>query len=339
MIKVMIDPALSPELAARALVQFPVEPARIQPIRRSDNLTWRVESGDGKVYLLRVHQSLNAAMAGARQRPDCVQSELYWLIALAESGSEVQRPVRAKSGSLVAQVEANGRLSPCTLLSWLEGELFDKESHARPEVARSYGSLTARLHSHAAAWVPPQDFIRPAQDASHFQRLFAEFRKGLQWGLIQAEDWPALTETCARLVADMETFEDITGQWGLIHADLHVGNILVRGARVLPIDFSLCGWGSFLFDLSIALLGGLPAHLRSSFLEGYRALRPLPAGLLAPVEVYGLVGLLSYCAFQVDFSTNHEWLVARIPRLVAGECRRYLNGEPIYSLSAQFPKP
>jgi Ser/Thr protein kinase RdoA (MazF antagonist) len=333
MIKQMIDPALSPELAARALFQFPLDVARVQPIRRSDNLTWRVESSDGKVYLLRVHQSLNAAMAGARQRPDCVQSELYWLSALAEAGSEVQRPQRTKNGALVAMVEANGRLAPCTLLSWLEGELFDEARHDRAEIARSYGSLTARLHNHAAGWTPPPDFIRPAQDAAHFQRLFSEFRKALHWGLIQAEDWPTLSETCARLVEDMERFEDITTQWGLIHADLHTGNILVRGARILPIDFSLCGWGSFLFDASIALLGGLPAHLRSSFLEGYRVLRPFPSALLTPVEIFGLVGLLSYCAFQVENQANHEWLVARIPRLVAAECRRYLNNEPVYALS------
>jgi Ser/Thr protein kinase RdoA (MazF antagonist) len=241
--------------------------------------------------------------------------------------------VQARNGSFVGQVEANGRLSPCTLLSWVEGELFDENRHNRPEVARSYGSLTARLHNHAAGWTPPKDFIRPAQDAAHFQRLFSEFRKGLQWGLIQADDWPILSEACAQAVSDMERFEALPGQWGLIHADLHVGNILVRGARVLPIDFSLCGWGSYLFDLSIALLGGLPTALRASFLEGYRALRPLAADLLSCVEIYGLVGVLSYCSFQIENPENHEWLVARIPRLVSGECKRYLTGEPVYALA------
>lgn len=325
------EDALSLDLAARAIYQFPLEVARVQPLRRSDNLTWRVETRDGKVYLLRVHQSLNAAMAGARQRPDCVQSELYWLQALADGGMEVQRPMRAKNGSLVAMVQAHGKLSPCTLLTWLEGELFDEKRHNRPEVARSYGSLAARLHKQALAWNPPQDFIRPAQDAAHFQRLFGEFKKGLQWGLIQAEDWPVLSETCARLVSDMEDAEGIPRQWGLIHADLHVGNVLVRGARVLPIDFSLCGWGSLLFDLSIALFGGLPARLRPTFLEGYRALRPLPDDLLPRVELFGLVGLLSYCAYQIENPANHEWLVSRIPRLAAGECRRYLAGQPVYN--------
>jgi Ser/Thr protein kinase RdoA (MazF antagonist) len=273
-------------------------------------------------------------MAGARQRPDCIKSELNWLISLAENGNEVQRPVHARHGALVAQVEAHGRLVPCTLLSWVEGELFDENRHNRPEIARSYGSLTARLHNHAASWTPPQDFIRPAQDASHFQRLFSQFKKALQWGLIQSEDWPILSTACAQIVRDTESFEDLPGQWGLIHADLHVGNILVRGARVLPIDFSLCGWGSFLFDTSIALLGGLPARLRPSFLQGYRALRPFAEELLAQVEVYALVGVLSYCSYQVENPENHEWLVARIPRLVSSECKRYLNAEPIYALTS-----
>jgi Ser/Thr protein kinase RdoA (MazF antagonist) len=336
MIIVMIDPALSPEVAARALSQFPVEVANVEPLRRSDNLTWRVETRSGLVYLLRVHQSLNAVMAGARQRPDCIQSELNWLIALAESGHEVQHPLRAKSGRFVAQIEAHGRLTPCTLLSWVEGELFDENRHNRPEIARSYGSLTARLHNHAAAWTPPQDFIRPSQDAAHFERLFHQFKKALQWGLIQAEDWPILSQACAQIIRDVERYEDLPGQWGLIHADMHVGNILVRGARVLPIDFSLCGWGSFLFDASIALLGGLPAPLRPIFLQGYRALRPFAEELLPCVEVYALVGVLSYCSYQVENPDNHEWLVARIPRLVAGECKRDLNAEKIFALSSDL---
>jgi Ser/Thr protein kinase RdoA (MazF antagonist) len=325
--------ALSLELAARALQLFPVEPVTVDPLRRSDNLTWRVETTNGKVYLLRIHRSLNAAMAGARQRPDCIQSELNWLRALDEAGLEVQQPQRTRNDAWVAIVEAHGRLTPCTLLSWLEGQLFDAKAHDRSEIARSFGSLSARLHKHALAWTPPPDFIRPAQDAAHFQRLFGQFRKGLQWGLIQSEDWPVLSEVCTRLVTDMEETEGIPRQWGLIHADLHTGNVLVRGARVLPIDFCLCGWGSLLFDLSIALFGGLPARLRPIFLEGYRALRPLPEELMPRVEMYGLVGLLGYCAYQIENPANHEWLVARIPRLVAAECKRYLAGQSIYGLS------
>jgi Ser/Thr protein kinase RdoA (MazF antagonist) len=326
----MDAPELPRELAVRALVNFPIQPVWIEPLRHSDNLTWRVEDRARQIYLLRIHRAVSASLAGARQKPECIRSELVWLQALAESGFEVQRPVAANSQDFIAPIEMDGMLVASTLLSWLEGENYDPERHARPEIARSHGSLMARLHTQAGSWTPPRGFVRPPQDAAHFERLFSELKKGLQWGLVQAEDWPVLRETCERLVEVMRAAESIPGQWGLIHADLQSGNILVRGARVLPIDFSLCGWGSFLFDISIALAGGMPAELRPAFLEGYRAVRALPGDLLPLVDSCGLVGVLGYCSFQVENPANHEWLVGRLPRLAANECAHFLAGERLF---------
>ena len=114
----------------------------------------------------------------------------------------------------------------------------------------------------------------------------------------------------------------------MIHADLHSGNLLVRGEDVLVIDFSLCGYGSFLFDISIALVAGVPAEFRQDYLNAYRRCRPLPDELLPLVEAYGLAGVLSYCAFQVGNPEQWEWLTNRIPRLAAGECHRISTASP-----------
>ena len=46
-------------------------------------------------------------------------------------------------------------------------------------------------------------------------------------------------------------------EWGMIHADLHVGNFLVNDQEIIPIDFSFCGYGHYLYDLSVCLTGGL----------------------------------------------------------------------------------
>lgn len=322
--------ALSSDLAQRALAQFPVRPRQAAPLRQSDNLTWRVEDEEGRLYLLRVHRSVTAALAGGRQQPAVIRSELDWLAALAESGMEVQRPLRARDGSWVAVVQAPGGPAACTLLSWIAGEPYQPGEAVSPGLIRSIAGLIARLHAQACAWTPPQGFTRPSYDAAYFARLFGGLHAGFETHLIAAEDWVVLRRVVERLLEDIAASQSIPGQWGLIHADLHRGNLLVRGGEVLAIDFSLCGFGSLLFDLSIPLVAGVPAGQRRALIEAYRACRPFGDELLPTLEAYCLAGTLSYCAFQVGNPAQAEWLSARIPRLVREECRKYMSGQPIY---------
>jgi Ser/Thr protein kinase RdoA (MazF antagonist) len=321
---------LSESLALRALANFPIQVGKVSPLRRSENLTWRVEDQEQHTYLLRIHQSTSAALAGTRQRPNIIQSELEWLSVLHQCGMPVQRPLRSNTGKYVAVLEMKGLPVPCTLLTWLEGEDYDPSIHANPAIIENFARLTAFLHSEALLWTVPKGFTRPTYNVAHFEGLFSDLRAGVKKNLIAAEDWVILRRTCERLLEDIRTTQDIPGQWGLIHADLHSGNLLVRGKDVLVIDFSLCGYGSFLFDISIALVAGVPAEFRQAYLSAYRRCRPLPDELLPLVEAYGLAGVLSYCAFQVGNPEQWEWLTNRIPRLAAGECHRYLNNQPIY---------
>jgi Ser/Thr protein kinase RdoA (MazF antagonist) len=216
------------------------------------------------------------------------------------------------------------------LLTWVDGESYDLERHANPAVASNFGILTAFLHIQACTWTPPSNFTRPVYDVAHFHRLFTSLSRGLDKNIIAHKDWNVIERVLDKLVGDIQTAQDIPDQWGLIHADLHGGNILIHGDSVLPIDFSMCGTGSFLFDISIALIAGVPSELRRDFLRAYRRFRALPDGLLPAIDTYGLAGVLAYCAFQIENPAQMEWLTNRFPRLAAGECRKYLNNQPIY---------
>jgi Ser/Thr protein kinase RdoA (MazF antagonist) len=230
----------------------------------------------------------------------------------------------------VASVSLQGKLTPCTLLSWIEGEPYEPGDEVRPVLINSYARLAALLHAHASQWVPPPDFIRPTYDAAHFERLFSALHGGVEANLIDAEDWSVLRRTIDRLLIDIEASPRSPDLWGLVHADLHSGNLLVRSNELLAIDYSLCGFGSFLYDLSIALVAGVPAAQRAAFLRSYRRYRPFPNDLFPLLDAYGLAGVLSYCSFQVGNPAQWEWLTGRIPRLAAGECSKYLTGRLIY---------
>ena len=72
------------------------------------------------------------------------------------------------------------------------------------------------------------------------------------------------------------------GEFGLIHADLHLGNVLFWRGEVRVIDFDDCGFGYWLYDIAVALwelrYRTDYEDFRSALIEGYTQHRPLPPG-------------------------------------------------------------
>ena len=84
---------------------------------------------------------------------------------------------------------------------------------------------------------------------------------------------------------------------GLLHADIHLGNLILAGDRVALIDFEQLGWGHFAYDLAVLyadLAYNAPdtAQHWPALLAGYQSVAPLPydtaadfAALLAAVHL------------------------------------------------------
>lgn len=340
----MISPTseLAMQWARTALEQYELRQPSIVFLGHSDNLTFRVEEPGGTLYLLRLHQPVLRYWRGIRQKPEVIAAELEWLEALAWEGHfTVQQPVRTRSGELVALISRGlsapestqggdeAAPLPATLLTWLEGEHFSPAAPNAPSIVENYGALVARLHAFSTTWEPPAGLARPAYDLAHFRRVLSRLVRGVDQGFFTDEIYRTLRATIRKLLEQISLEPDDRQHWGMIHADLHMGNFLVQGSQAIPIDFSFCGLGHYAFDLSICLAGGLHANLRPNFLAGYRAVRALPEDDLAVVGAYALAGRLSYYAYQIDNPVEREWLRRRLPEVAHHECARYLAGESI----------
>lgn len=62
-------------------------------------------------------------------------------------------------------------------------------------------------------------------------------------------------------------------KFGIIHADMHLGNIHFRGEELTIFDFDHCAYGWRAYDLAIS--SGLPKDQKASMIEGYESRRPL----------------------------------------------------------------
>jgi Ser/Thr protein kinase RdoA (MazF antagonist) len=320
--------------ARSALEQYPLRVVELKFLGHSDNLTFQVTGASGAQYLLRLHTPVNTFYQGMRQLPEAIAAELAWMEALYHQGGvTVQQPVHSSAGNTLVQIEiAGAQPIPCTLLTWLEGTHFSPAAEDAPQVVTRLGTLVAQMHNFSAGWTPPADLLRPRYDGEHFRQIFAHLLHGVDLGIFSEAVYWTLRSTVREITAEISQISLDPQEWSMIHADLHVGNFLVNGEKIIPIDFSFCGFGHYLFDVSVCLAGGLKNDLRQYFLDGYRSQRALEESSFRTMEAYALAGRVSYYAYLIDHPGERRWLQTHIPRLAENECSRFLRGDSILEI-------
>lgn len=232
-------------------------------------------AADGAPRILKV-------IAPTHRTPELVQAEVDWLLALVEAGVSVSAPVPSVEGRyvellpdtghvLVAFERAPGAVAPAS--TWTDEHL------------ERWGRLLGRLQAHARTYAPPGPRRRPLAEHSYSSRLPE----------LEADD-PGFV-AAARQVMDRAApllAEDGAGlDAGLIHADLHSGNLLVHEDAVTAVDFDDCGYGSYAFDVAMPLYYSVRQLVRAHegityeaaaerfltpFLRGFTSVAPLPSG-------------------------------------------------------------
>lgn len=290
-------------LAHSVLPDYPLTEPRMITIGRGFNTTFRVDADDriptpadngyfSNRYLLRVHRS---GWHGAENNThDVVESELRWLAALRRDTSLiVPEPIRTVDGHYTSEGRFDGVPTPrvCSMLRWVKGRFFAETF--KPIHLKRVGALTAQLHNHAAAWRIPVGFVRPQWtwdaffgDAIGYTSLSADE----VWGIVPATYRSVLEGAAAALRPIMSELGTGPEVWGLIHADLHLENVLFAGSEARPIDFDDCGFGYWIYDIAVALwelrLEKEWQALLQAFLDGYARHRPVPDAQLPYLEPF-----------------------------------------------------
>ena len=262
-------------LARAALARFAVEPESLAPLVHAENTTFKVVSA-GETYCVRIHRT-------DYQNFESIQSELEWLSALRrETDLQVPNPVRTPSGDLVVVEEADGvpEARNVVLFRWMEGEPV--WNSYGPDQARTIGTLMARLHIHGREWSKPTGFRRHRLDEHGI------YAPKTDWPL--AEPHRFLTEERREFVnriaeesrSAMRALGTGSDVYGLMHADLHQGNVLVDGDAYKIIDFDDCGTGHYVYDIAAAIAFRVENEdftaVRDALYEGYETVAPLPPG-------------------------------------------------------------
>ena len=117
-------------------------------------------------------------------------------------------------------------------------------------------------------------FVRPTWD-------WPEIARQLE-GRLGPDDRRVVDAVADRLRPLLVSLPRDPSSFGLIHSDLHRGNLLYQRGGVAAIDFDDCGWGWFAYDLATILSSaerfGAGPRERDACLDAYARVRPLPPG-------------------------------------------------------------
>jgi Ser/Thr protein kinase RdoA (MazF antagonist) len=279
--------------AREALKSFPID-GELALVSLAENVTFKVTDRDGSACVLRLHRPGYHTL-------DELVSERAWIRALADAGIDVPGPVPARDGRdyVPVTIPATGEQRFAGMLRWTEGRLL---SHVLAEtsddkIVEDYfaqlGALTAAMHNQASAWRPPPGFARHALDADGLMGDTPHWGPFWEHRSLSGAERRLLLDTRTLMHQKLAKLGRDSSAYSLIHADMHPGNILVDGDRLVVIDFDDSGFGWHAYDLAVVLTywQSKPnsAGIERAFLRGYRATRPVSDEALALIPTFKLI--------------------------------------------------
>jgi Ser/Thr protein kinase RdoA (MazF antagonist) len=303
------------QAAVLALQEYEIDWNSIHFIQVSEHVTFRIVSDGGEQLLLRLHPD-NKPRKGTL-------SEIEWLFALKGKGLILPEAVTNLEGGYITETSANdGQRFYSSLMRWVEGKHVDKRELTE-EAIYKMGSLMANLHEANADFTPSSDFARPS------------------WGLLSfRRDWEHLSSHCRHFISDeafelysiavnkvatcLESFTRHKQNYGMIHADLHNGNVVFRDDEPYPIDFGRCGFGYHLYDIAQAIMGLQPTQ-RANFVKGYERIRKLEDDHIMRLECFFIMAIIEAYSFHAENPLETEGLIEEQPYAQV-ILRAYVNG-------------
>jgi len=249
----------------------------------SENATFAVtDTARRREWVVRVHRLGYSSLQEIR-------SELQWILALRrEAVVETALPMAGSDGEWVQLLRSPSGQAERHAVAF--ERLPGKEPDPNRDAAlwfEELGQLTARMHAHARRWRLPDGFCRKRWDVDDMvgpRAHWGPWRAALG---LSADGAQCIERALLAIRARLDRFGRSASQFGLVHADLRLANLLVDGARLRIIDFDDCGFSWFLYDFAAAIsfIEHQPfiAELLEAWLTGYRTVASVPQEAVAEI--------------------------------------------------------
>lgn len=273
--------------AWEAAPAFGLSPERIDILNRSENVVCDLTMPAGDHVAMRLHRP-------GYNTPAELESEVLWVRSLRDAGLPVPAAVPTTTGGHYTSVKIGDETVQVGAVEWVNGASLGGPTGAGGKsVVGHYhriGELSARIRAHHATWTPPEGFVRRRWDVDGL------VGDAPLWGRFWEVD--ALTNAQRELFSEARTvlrdqlaaLPTSGDAFGLIHADLHLGNLMADGDQLTIIDFDDAGFGWFPHELAVSLHPVLDepwfADARAALIAGYRTVHTLSAHEEALIDTF-----------------------------------------------------
>ena len=262
-------------LLQQVLAAYGLSNARATPLPSYNNQVYCVETNDQQRFSLRICGFPN-------MKPRSMVDEMVWLDFVAQRDPRLApRPIANDREEFVtATATPTGERLSC-LFAWIEGQ--ELRGSATPVELHKIGQSAAALHNIARAFPFPDANSDFRSDYRYDQSLMVSHRDWIDkyCAAIGAEQVALLDRAIDYVVAALDRLGTTPANYGVIHADLHLGNMLVQDGAVAIMDFEQLGRGHYLYDLTVLWteLQDEPTAftpLWQSFVAGYAEVAEVP---------------------------------------------------------------
>ncbi|MFQ5696719.1 MAG: phosphotransferase enzyme family protein [Myxococcota bacterium] len=296
------------EVPARAAAHWDAHPGSLAWIGSGSNLVYRFECRGLGRYLKIIHAELRG--------PDEVAATLAFQERLASGGAPVCRPLRTRSGRLLAQGAHEGERWVASAVEEVEGAPVRSRS-ARSPAWLAIGRAIGALHRVAADPArTPEAGLRHWRD---------EWRHAREW--LDPADGVAQREL-ARLSRWLERLPPGDSNLVPTHGDLNLGNLLWADGRISVIDFDepVLHWPGADLARPMRDLLGLPRETRrrilAALVRGYRGERPLEERWISELPYFLRLKELEIYAW---LESGQRWSSSDVPGGTRSEIRAEIH--------------
>jgi Ser/Thr protein kinase RdoA (MazF antagonist) len=319
--------------AADVVSQYNISKPQIHFIRHNENITYKITDGlNSKSYLLRIHTPITKGLTGVQHTLEGLNSEIQLLQYLNGNQSlKAQRPVSNYKGQYVVPYIHQDIPSPCyaTLLEWIEGSTLTLKEDNLEDIVFAIGEKLAVFHEASRLFKPEKGFVRPVYDMKRLETAIRDLYYGVEAGIFSLEQYQLMQKTADMVMKYTKDLDTSDNAWGIVHADIQCGNIVIHNGEPCFIDFCLSGYSYYLFDLGSAATI-LEAPLRNTLFRGYASKTSFSFNDIKYIECMVFADIfISYMLFIYDVKYK-DWLREKIETLCSDICSKFVEGEEVF---------